>query len=136
MILFFLFSILAQAYEVPDLQGYWKGPCHNGVQKTEYFTGSNVTYTETYFRDSFCSKPGLEMSGKGDIEIGNFASIPDGAQEMDFRFESTAILLLDPAYVISFTKNEMCGIKNWELNQQVDATGLKCDFFGMGKPLP
>ena len=60
-------------------------------------------------------------------EVINLRETETGIYEIDIKISDIAITLLDPASARHFTKQSMCNIREWKINESVSVAGQTCD---------
>lgn len=124
-----LLPLAAFAHTPADFQGEWQQECRGSKRKTEIFIANTVTLAEEYFPERICAgEPSVTHLSSGEFLL-------PGAGLMDFRFSEVSVI---PGEKIAALYNEkaVCGLTNWEAGKSQDVTGLRCDFFFLGRPVP
>jgi hypothetical protein len=109
------------------LEGEFVQACRASAQRAEEFSGGSAIYRETNFLDGACAAPSLSSRSYGKVILGSAS--PD-SQEIDFIFSRVTLTIHDPGTLDYYRANQVCGREDWALEEEVEITGLVCDFYG------
>ena len=133
--MFFLLLFTAVSF-AGDLDGQWRQHCARGYFREESFLGDSAVYTEHNFRDQGCLAPSVDTVSRGALVSGGVVPQPTGARELDFVLESVSLVPRDERAALVYEKISLCGLSGWKAGEAKEITGLLCDLFGQGAPLP
>jgi len=136
LIVALFFSSFSAYATAPSLEGHWQQYCNASSKKEEFFTGNKVSMHENYFADQNCEKLEAVIENSGSFEIDDEFLVPDQSiRNIDFTYEVVRITLHSDRFVLFYSEREMCGIKDWKKGETRDITGLRCEFFQVGRPV-
>jgi hypothetical protein len=107
--------------------GRWRQTCRNRNMNEEFFTASQVRYSETYFSDDQCSQALVSFISEGPYQATQ--------NKIDFAFTTSDIVILAPQIAAGFNQRAVCGWTDWTTGRR-SVLGQLCDFFNLGRNFP
>lgn len=115
-----------------ELEGTWNSACEENdgppgtmsSHRTVTFQGNHFTSLQTYYLAAGCATPGLEFRETGTFAIGNMATLPAGATDIDYT-QATAIAQTHAGYAATFNAAEICNVTLVD-DMDVSMAGIAC----------
>jgi hypothetical protein len=104
-----------------NLNGTWTTDCQQSGRKIQKINEPFIDTYELYYNDSNCQNLRFYFLDRGTFQR--------NSNQMDYRFSTVNIFIVDAKIQSYFIQQKMCGISAWPLNMVVDITGRSCHLF-------
>lgn len=107
--------------------GRWRQTCRNRNMNEEFFSSTQVRYSETYYSDDQCTQTLVSFVSEGPFQASQ--------NKIDFIFASSDIIILSEQVAAGFNQRSVCGWTNWTTGRRAVLNQM-CDFFNLGRNFP
>ena len=120
-----LASLVMSGSAMATVQGLYQAPCEKSAdgissQNSVNFGKVNARQVLVVYLDQSCKTAGYAFDVKGPYTLSE-----DGA--LDLTSTSFQLLPLNQTLVDAYNEKELCGFKDWALNQPKELSSLNCD---------